>query len=253
MAWADQSFLGAGELYVDVYDDDGNLTGELDVGNATSFVVHAPDIETREILTPSSYGYLQATDQCGITRSQQIGFTLTDINRKNLALAMFGTDAVLAQAAGNNSGSPETIVGHVEKWTKLAARNLDPENPPVVQNAGETTTYTEGTDYEIDYQVGRVMVIDGGTIGDGDSLHVTCTWLAANGWQIDAGTMSRLVASLRMVGRDRSSGRDCEVIIHKASLMHDGDIQWIGGEMASISFSGQLLATDDGLWRVLFT
>jgi len=42
MAYQEESFLGSGDLYIDVYDENGNSTGELDVGNAKELSINDP-------------------------------------------------------------------------------------------------------------------------------------------------------------------------------------------------------------------
>jgi len=60
-------------------------------------------------------------------------------------------------------------------WVSIVASTatpLDRSNPPVVTNAAGTTTYTEFTDYIIDYVLGRLYTLASGSIGDGTSLLV---------------------------------------------------------------------------------
>jgi hypothetical protein len=43
----------------------------------------------------------------------------------------------------------------------------------IVKDSTDTTTYTEGTDYFVDYDAGKVIRITTGTIGSGATLHIT--------------------------------------------------------------------------------
>lgn len=43
----------------------------------------------------------------------------------------------------------------------------------IVKDSTDTTTYTEGTDYFVDYDAGKVIRISGGAIGSGATVHIT--------------------------------------------------------------------------------
>lgn len=251
MAYTEESWLGSGDLNIDVYNSSGALTGELDVGNATIFAINAPSIEKKELTGYRRENYGDTIKSIISKIEQELKFTLTDINRKNLAMAMFGTDAVLTQAAGNNTATPETIVAALDKWVKLGFRLLDEETPPVVTGSGGTPTYVEGTDYEIDYQVGRIKALSTGSITAGLSLLVGSTYLDLTGWQVTGRTVDKIEALIRLIGQDKANTRDCEVIVYKASLTPSGDINWLTQDYATLEFSGKILSTSDGYWDVL--
>ena len=87
MAYEQEAFLGAGDLNIDVFDSDGNKTGELDVGNASLFAIDAPSIEKKE--------------QRGFRRSnysQTIKSVITSIDQ-GLKFTSGGSGATLAGAA----------------------------------------------------------------------------------------------------------------------------------------------------------
>jgi hypothetical protein len=254
MAYENEGFIGSGDLNIDVYNASGALTGELDVGNAKAFAINAPKIEKKELTGFRRENYGKKIASVPISKEQELKITLTDINRKNLVLAMMGTDAAYSQTAGNNTSTPETVVAVLGKWVKLANRRLDPAHKPVVTGAGTTPpTYVEGTDYEIDYQVGRIRALSGGAITDATSIEVGSTWLGiTNGFKVQALTQNTIYAFIRMIGKDLAYGRDCEVIVHKVELVPSGDINWLTDDFASLEFTGTILNTPQGDWDVLF-
>lgn len=255
-AYQEESFLGSGDLQIDVYDADGLRTGERDVGNAVNFVINPPTLEKKELIGMRRANYAQTIKSVIIKNEQEIKFTLTDINRKNLALAMFGSDSVFSQEAGNNTASPEEIVARLDKWVKLSKRNLDSSegNKPVVKDkATGLITYVEGTHYEIDYQVGRIYALSTGTITEGLALTVASKWLAVTGgFNIQANTANKFEVFLRLIGKDQANQRDCEVIVHKAQIEPSGDMNWLTEDFATLEFNGKILAMADGTWECLF-
>lgn len=253
MAYEQESFLGSGDLNIDVYGSDGNKTGELDIGNASLFAINAPSIEKKEQLGFRRENYAQIIKSVVTKLEQELKFTLTDINRKNLALAMYGEDADYAQTAGDNVAAPENITARLEKHVKMASRNLDTANPPVVTDVTDVTTYVENTDYEIDYQVGRIKALSAGSISEDDVLHVGSTWLAiVGGFKVDGQSVTKIEAYIRLIGKDEANERDCEVIVYKTLIEPAGDINWLTEDFVSLEFSGKILATSDGSWDVVF-
>ncbi len=65
--------------------------------------------------------------------------------------------------------SDEAITADHDAWVNLAQHRLTP-GTVVVTNSGATTTYTEGTDYVVDYANGRLMALSTGTITDAQAL-----------------------------------------------------------------------------------
>jgi len=250
MSYTEEAFLGAGDLQIDTYDADGNKTGELDVGNAIQFTINAPSLEKKELVGMRRANYAQIIKSVITKTEQELKFTLTDINKKNLALAMFGADSAYTQTAANNTATPENATAHLDKWTKLSAcRNLDPETPPVVKDETDTTTYVEDTDYEVDYLTGRIKALSTGSISDGDTLHVESTWLAiTDGYKVAANDVNKFECFIRLIGEDQANNRAVEVIVHKAQIEPSGDINWLTEDFAQLEFSGKILATSDGTW-----
>lgn len=256
MPYQEESFLGSGDLQIAIYDPETAALGpERDVGNASSFIINPPKLEKKELI-----GYRRAnyatTIKSVITKSEQeIKFTLTDINRKNLALAMFGTDAAYTQNAGNNTSSPQEVDAAHDLWVKLDHRNLDSStgNKPVVKDkATGLITYTEGTHYEIDYEVGRIKALSTGTITDGETITVAAKWLGITGWKVDANDVNKFECFLRLIGQDQANERFVEVVVFKAQIEPSGDIAWLTEDFASLEFTGKILAMTDGTWQAAY-
>ncbi|MDX9788891.1 MAG: hypothetical protein RBT11_19095 [Desulfobacterales bacterium] len=256
-AYQEESFLGSGDLQIAIYDPStGTLGGERDVGNAQNFVINPPSIEKKELIGMRRANYAQ-TIKSVITKSEQeIKFTLTDINRKNLALAMFGTDADNDQTEDDNVGSAESIVAHLDAWTPLTHRNLDTQtaHKPVVKNSAGDATYDEGDDhdYVVDYETGRIMALSTGDIGDGATLKVEYYWAATTGFKVTANDVNKFECFIRMIGMDQANERDCEVIVYKAQIEPSGDMSWLTEDFATLEFTGKILAMAAGTWAVLF-
>ncbi len=81
------------------------------------------------------------------------------------------TDNTGVQSVGN-----ESVTADVGNYTDLDGYNIK-DGTVTVENDG--TTYTEGDDYEIDYEAGELKALDSGTIEDGETLTVSYDYQAS--------------------------------------------------------------------------
>jgi hypothetical protein len=255
--YQEETFLGSGDLQIAIYNlSTGVLGGERDVGNATVFAIDPPKQEKKEQLGFRRANYAQTIKSVTTKTEQEIKITLTDINRKNLALAMLGTDSDNDQTEDDNVGTAESIVAALDAWKPLAHRNVDTQvaHAPVVKNSAGTVTYEEGTgkDYEIDYESGRIMALSGGDIADGDTIKIEYYWGAVEGYKVKGNTFAKFEAFCRLIGKDQANERNCEVIVYKAELSPSGAVNWLTGDFNTLEFTGKILAMDAGTWDVYF-
>lgn len=71
----------------------------------------------------------------------------------------------------------EVVTGDHDNWVQLAHTRLNPGSV-VLTNSGATVTYTEGTDYVMDYGKGQLRTLSAGTTTDGQSLKIDYTYEA---------------------------------------------------------------------------
>lgn len=224
--------VGKGKVYFDRFDEDGNSTGELDLGNDPSFALTP---ENEELEHFSSMAGVKTLDLTAIISSELNGkFTLDEININNLCIALLGDQVeYINQGDGNVNGEP--IVGRLGKWVKLENRKIAAGTVTVTSETGGTT-YNEGTDYNVDYDIGRIQVIVGGEINGGENLLVDYTFQQASYPAVYPTTRAKVEGLLRFVG-DCTFGFDYEVVFWRVQLMVSGDINFISEEWANIEFT----------------
>jgi len=250
-----ESFLGSGRLLVGLNDGDGVFQGYLDVGNAKSFAIKGISTEKKEVIGMRPENFGAVIDSVVTKKSQTLGFVLTDINRKNLALAMMGSDADFTQNAGNNTATPQELdVPVLDNWYQMELSagvpvyNLDPETPPVVTtNATPPVTLDEWDaenetgDYEIDYVHGLIKPLSTGNISAADTILIGATALAiTEGFQVIGDSLVELNGKLLLLGEDQNLGRKVRLEIFSANLTPEGDQAWISTEYTELSFSGNI-------------
>ena len=122
-------------------------------------------------------------------------------------------------------------------------------NPIVlVQDSANAITYVAGTDYAIeatlkDGMIGRIKVLDGGSIAEGDILHVTYQYSASTYSVIKAIANTQIEGKLRFVS-DNPAGTQQELVIWRCSLTPDGDTAMISDDWSTLSFAGEILKDD---------
>jgi len=251
--YQEEALLGSGEVYIDLLDANGNKTGEIDFGDASLFTIEAPSLEKKELIGHRRGTYAEITKSVITKKDQSVKIVGHDINKNNMALQMLGTSSAYAQSAANNTGTPEDVTAHEDKWSGMTYRKLDPASPPIVQDVTDTATYVEGTDYEIDYDSGRILILSSGGISDGEVLHIESTWLAiVSGWKVEGGANNMIEAFLRLVGYDQANERNFEIIVYKAQLEPSGELNPLSEEYVQVELTGKVLSTTDGSVDTIF-
>jgi hypothetical protein len=119
-----------------------------------------------------------------------------------------------------------------------------------VQDATGTTTYIAGTDYEIstslkDDVIGRIKILSGGTIVEGESLHVTYGYAETTYHTLKAYQQTQVEGTLRFVS-DNPAGDNRELSIWRCSLTPSGDTAMIGDDWSTLGFAGKILKDETG-------
>ncbi|MBF0516956.1 MAG: hypothetical protein HQK97_07545 [Nitrospirae bacterium] len=321
MIYENNAFVGSGILYIDTLAADGSKTGELDVGNTDNFVIEAPKLTTKEMLSSRTENYGQIIAKAVTSAPQQAKFTIRDIRRKNLMYALLGVDNDLTQASGAVTGEP--VMAALWKYMKLSKRNLKQSPAPVVLSSEKTLTandiaftatgkiiastvgdflvagfaagqkilitdtahnngvktiatvaqhditvletvtdeaagsatvtvqYTEGTDYEIDYVVGRIIALATGSIADLEALNISYDVNVLTAYQIKANAMTQRDVFIRFVGVNIVDKKPIEIVIHKLVLQPTANVDWIAADFAKLDLSGDIMSTPDGTWDVI--
>lgn len=227
----DNYTLGKGIVYFDREDADGNQTGNLDLGNAPNFAV---TITSESLEHFESRSGIREMDRSVETMIRvQPKFTLDEINIDNMLLALLGDDVeYLTQASG--SQTDVVITARHDKYSELQHRSVD--NVVVTDTTG-VTTYTEDTDYTVNYEMGWVKALSTGSISDGETLHVDYDHNALQYPKVVPVKRTPVVGKLRFVG-DPAVGNKLEFVLWRVRINATGDINFITEDWQTIEFEG---------------
>lgn len=237
-----------------------DASGYRDLGNAPEFTI---TVSAEDLRHQSSRTQIKFTDK-RFTISQEIGlgFQLDEMNFQNLADYFLGTTEtynnphdVTWTAHENSTISSSVVLG---RWYDLydegtagshgANRVYDLGAAGLVYTfeadpAGAATALVEGTDYELDKEIGMVRFLPTATnISAGDDAG----WVISTGAttaqdldQVNALKKADLSGALSFVAENAGDGGNkTEFKFHQVSLAADGDLGLISDEVGTMNFTG---------------
>lgn len=166
-------------------------------------------------------------------------------------VAVVGADYIQVAVTSGTFQDTETLTGGTSGAT--ADMDSDPVWVPgavLVQDDSDSTTYVAGTDYRVnvslkDAKIGRIQIIDGGAISEGDVLHVTYGCAETTYTEIQAFSENQIEGQLRFVS-DNPAGNQQELIAWRASLTPEGDTALIGDDWSTLGFTAEILKDESG-------
>jgi len=148
------SFLGAGDTYIDWLDADGSPNGLDFAGNATAFSLQS-NAEVKEQTAKGRTNYGQVIATATINQPPTFNVTLNQLNMKTIAMALLGSLADVDVSAGSVSDE-SVLLANLDKYFRLANRNVDTESGLTVTRQAGATASAHAT--ETSYAVGDYVV-----------------------------------------------------------------------------------------------
>ncbi len=234
---------GAGKIYLNAYRS-GAYIGYYDLANIASFAIgnSGADTKTLKSTSPSNYG---ATIGSATTPGNDtLTIKLNVPNRKNLATMLLGTDSVVTNTGASITDEVITVIAK-GTYIALAKRKIAASPAPVVTNSAGSTTYTEGSDYKVDYDNGLIYVTSASTIAAG-TLKVDYTHENYTGYSIAARTESNITGKLLFTGENLDSGEIIRMTADSVELSPDGDFSLVSadGEFLEFGLTGTIKVPD---------
>lgn len=157
MARVTNYILGAGKLFLDLFDDDDQPTGELYLGNSTG-IAYSFD-EDRESEYASDEFTTYKTDSVVTRSAATISFTLDDIQPEIEAMTLRSSVEQLATIAAGETF--ETIPLHRGRWHQLGVNAANPTGVRAVYDIRVTSGGPYGFipaagNYQVDEALGRI-------------------------------------------------------------------------------------------------
>lgn len=243
--------LGRGELFFAPFKAGTNTpTGERYLGNTPEFNL---SFESEDLEHFSSDRGIRELDKSVLLQVTRSGSLITDhVSPKNVALFFFGTTEALTVAETGVSGEQVGVTGvgvEAEMFYQLGMTTGNPSGARqiIYPGAGGTafalkkaaTTYVHGTDYVLDAELGRIEILSGGAIVDGDVLTCDYTVAASTRTRIISGS-APVQGALRFIAYN-PVGDNIDYYLPSVSLSPNGDFALKTEEWQQIPFNIKVL------------
>ena len=214
--------------------------GERYVGNSTEFNLNT---ESEELEHFSSDEGIKEVDESVILQLTRSGtLTLDNINDENLALHLLGEISDFTQmntpVVGESIGQPQPGLSYQLGETL--------ENPQGVRDVsavsvtidptGMSSIAALGVDYELDSELGRVTIIEGGAIDGSVEASIDYTPSASTRKRIVTGAKSTIEVALRFISTNPKGPRR-DILIPKVTLSPSGDWSLKGDDWQTLTFN----------------
>lgn len=237
-----------GRVYFDHFDATGALTGEVPFGNCPGVSV---SISTTKVDHYSSQTGVDQKDASKVVRAERTGkISCDNISLDNIA-RYYGSESIetITQAAA--SVPSETRKVRPGRIYQLGATADDPVGARSVSavsiKGADDGELTEGEDYALDASLGRLQILTGGSVADGEAIKISYTKAARSWKRIRAGAIADIAGALRVIA-DHAAGTNRDHYMPSVKLTPSGDLPLIsdGTDWVSMEFELEILTPESG-------
>lgn len=230
-----QGFIGAGDVLLQPILTGGALGKLVDVGNTTKFAIKSNStIKEQKSRKRDSYG--QTLETTALQDTAELSMTLETVNRDTLRYCFMGEDAAYSQSAA--TVTDEVVVMSLGGWVQLANEALG--TVVTLTNSAASTTYVEGTDYEVNRRLGLVKALAGGAIADAASCKIDYTATAFTGAAIRGNVQPQIRAYVLMDGVNKVDDSIGILKCWEVVLSPAGEFDFLKDDWNTIELTGKL-------------
>lgn len=201
-----------------------------------------PNSDLIEQISKDKGKYGQVRDSAVVNKPAELSLTITDVTASALAIALQGSSEDYSQGSG--SVEAEVVAAKLDKYIDLSKKNIGSMGF-VVTNSGATTTYTEGTDYEVNRAMGWLKCLSTGTITADESLKVDFTYAAVSGKKIKGGTIPSLKGKLELDGKNLFDDTQLAIVLWDVTFTADGEVDFMSDKPIELSMKGRMATPTD--------
>jgi hypothetical protein len=237
--WEEQSNGDLIAVIPEDSDSSGNQPIETD---SFSFSYEAGE-EIKVVSKRRDARYNQPIHQENLPGTTSITTTLLEIPPLILARMLYGDGSTAIVAGGTATAAAFTLPDNIDVPIQLPHRMLTAATFTLTDTAG-TTTYVDGTDYEVDRRRGQIYAIPGGDLVASQGVKLTYTYAAHVATTIIGGATPTKKFYITGDMQDRISGENGELRIPQANLTTDGEVDWLSAEPIQVTLTGACIVAD---------
>jgi len=210
-----------GTLYFDRFDATGAKTGERKIASTQAInFSQTPQKLGSYNNDNSAAGVKEEEDIVRVDRS--LAFATRSIVGANLALVLGGSEAIRTQAGGALAETLSNVTpGMVYQLGVTAAQPSGSRNITGEAITVAAAAKTAGVDYLLDETLGRLEILETGTIVKTDDVDVAAT-IGATTWEYITSATQQIQGAARLIGVD-SKGNHRDYYFPKCNLAVDGE------------------------------
>lgn len=242
---ADNLTLGRGELWFDRFDD-VTKRGERYIGNTPAFSLSV-EIDTLEHYS-SDRGFKDKDESVTRSMNWNGSFTTDNIDVDNMAYFFAGKARNLTIAP--LTGATDVLTRIVKGLTyQIGSSATNPSGIRKITSAtlvkGASTSLTEGEDYSIDLEMGRVTFLPGGSkiAGANDTVTITYTSPSQTRNQVISGR-EPVSGALRYISMN-PVGEKVDFFMPNVKINPSGEFTLKGDEWQQLTFDVEVLRKGD--------
>ncbi|TJZ73187.1 phage tail tube protein [Chitiniphilus eburneus] len=231
-----EGFIGAGNVLMQNIGGSGPA-GYFDAGECIKFAIK-PNSERKDMESRGrdSYGQVMAT--VSLQRPADISITFRSPNKDNLAQQFMGEIVEIEQGAATVTDEAATLV--LGRYHQLANQNISATDF-VVTSSDDTTTYVKDRDYKINYRLGLIQALEGGSIPVGTPVKIAYSALAMSGSRINGARKTSIRVGLLLDGKNLADDSNVLCEAYEAVLAPDAEFDFLGDDWAEFTLSGTLV------------
>jgi hypothetical protein len=231
-----RNFLGAGDLYLARYDDDTATWGPMNGPYEATKVAIKPSADLKESISKNRSAYGSIVESVALNKPAEVSLELAEINRETLAVALFGANTLLNQAAATITD--QTITVRKGAYVDLGKLNIASAGF-VLKNSAGSVTYVYGTDYDVIWRTGMLRILSGSTIADNASLKWSGSVNAVTGATISGGIKPQVRVAIRLDGKNLADGLPVIVDVWEAVMAPDSEFDFLGSDFGKVVLKGK--------------
>ncbi len=232
--------LGKGENYFNRFDANGQPTGWRHLGNS-----HSTEIQNADEIIKS---YSGMDSEAGVykqdvkRREPILNINFEEIVPENVALLVMGDVDVEENTTNTPVVDEELGAVIANRWYRLAGRNVTSVSVSFgsTENASAAGPATEDDDYTVDEATGRIYIMPGGAIEDGDFVFASYTPGDYSHYIVKAGTQGAIEGAFHFIP-DPTAGPSIEAEIWRATVSPDGVLGLISEEYAQATLKATIM------------
>lgn len=221
-------YIGVGIVYIEKI---GSSEGLIDIGNDIKFS-NTPNISSVEQKNYRNVaGGLYAEEKTN--DGDQIDFEVGGLRVDNLTRATGG----ILSASISGTETDEEHTANLDRFISLSKLPSSISDVNTLA-AGAGTSFTPDTDYIL--RPGGIFIPATSTIPDASQVFITYTSKASD--VIEAALNTSDNYRIVFAGQNKAqSGKELRIEVYKVPLVAGGEINYIGDDFATLSFSGKTL------------